>query len=190
MPSDENRLDVVIAAIDKANAEDPTREDGHPAALLYGQRMSQEMNRLFPDARDALKIAARGQHIERWLLPRSDYPEGREGYYAWRREQGRRHAARVAAIMTDAGYDTDDIAAAERMLRKESLKRDPDVQCLEDVICFVFLRWYFTPFARGKEPDALLRIVTRTARKMSANGRIRALEEFGLPEPFATAFRD
>lgn len=190
MPSNEIRLKAVLAAIDRANAEDPTREAGRPAALLYGERMSEELDRLFPDARDALRIAARGQHVERWLLPRSDYPDGREGYYAWRREQGRRHAARVAAMMAAAGYGAGDIAAAERMLRKESLKRDPDVQRLEDVICFVFLRWYFTPFARGKDPDALLRIVTRTARKMSTDGRMRALEEFGLPEPFAAAFRD
>ncbi|WP_346911393.1 DUF4202 domain-containing protein [uncultured Roseibium sp.] len=190
MPSDDNRLDAVITAIDAANTADPTHEDGRPASLLYGERMSEELDRLFPDACDALKIAARGQHVERWLLPRSDYPEGREGYYAWRREQGKRHAARVAAIMADAGYGADDIAHAERMLRKEDLKRNPDVQRLEDVICFVFLRWYFTPFAKGKDPDALLRIVTRTARKMSAEGRIRALAEFGLPEPFAAAFRD
>ena len=74
-----------LRAIDAANSADPTIEESQPAALLYGQRMSAELARLVPDASEPLQIAARGQHIERWLLPRAAYPEGREGYLAWRR---------------------------------------------------------------------------------------------------------
>lgn len=184
-----SRLATALAAVDAANAADPTREDGRPAALVYGERMSAELARLFPDASEPLQIAARGQHVERWMLPRADYPGGRTGYLEWRREQGRRHATRVAGIMQAAGYGADEIAAAEAMLRKEGLKRAPEVQALEDVICFVFLRWYFAPFAEGRDTGALLKIVEKTARKMSAEGRARALAEFDLPKPFAAAFR-
>lgn len=182
-------LPRAFALIDAANRADPTVEGGTPAALLYGQRMTAELDRLFPDASDVLQIAARGQHVERWLLPRADYPEGREGYLAWRREQARRHGLRVGAIMAEAEFDP---AAQDRvgvLLRKEGLKRDPEVQALEDVICFVFLRWYFQPFAAKHSADALLKIVEKTARKMSEGGRARALAEFDLPEPFAAAFR-
>ena len=70
-----NRLDLAFAAIDAANAADSTVENGQPAALLYGLRMTAEVPHLFPDASDILQIAARGQHIERWLLPRTDYPD-------------------------------------------------------------------------------------------------------------------
>lgn len=182
-------LNRALAAIDAANAADPTLEAGRPAALLYGERMTAELARLCPDADDALRIAARGQHIERWTLRRDAYPEGREGYLHWRRDQGRRHAARVAGIMREAGYDAAAIGSVEAMLRKEGIKRDPAVQMLEDVICFVFLRWYFQPFADGRDAGALLAIVEKTARKMSAAGRARALAEFDLPEPFAAAFR-
>ncbi len=182
-------LQTAVAAIDAANAADPTLEDGQPAALLYGHRMSAELTRLFPDASEPLMIAARGQHIERWRLPRQDYPDGKEGYLAWRREQARRHAARVAGIMRDAGYDAEAIASAERMLRKEGIKRDEDVQALEDVICFVFLRWYFAPFAAARDHAELLDIVRKTATKMSAAGRTRALAEFDLPEDLAAAMR-
>ncbi|MBD3787441.1 MAG: DUF4202 domain-containing protein [Sphingomonadales bacterium] len=182
-------LTQAVAAIDAANAADPTLEDGTPAALLYGQRMSAELARLVPDAPEVLQIAARGQHVERWLLPRADYPEGRTGYLEWRREQGRRHAERVMAIMRDAGYAEAEIETAGRMLRKEGLKRDPLVQALEDVICFTFLRHYFAPFAPTRGPEELLQIVEKTARKMSPEGRARALAEFALPEPFAAAFR-
>ncbi|MDP2740736.1 MAG: DUF4202 domain-containing protein [Pseudorhodobacter sp.] len=178
-----------LAMIDAANAADPTLEDGRPAAALYGERMSAELARLFAGASEPLQIAARGQHIERWLLPRASFPEGRIGYLAWRREQGRRHGARVAGIMRTAGYGTEDIAAAERMLQKQALKQDAAVQALEDTICFVFLRWYFQPFAAARDAQSLLKIVQQTARKMSAAGRARALAEFDLPEPFATAFR-
>ena len=184
-----DRLTRALALIDSANGADPTLEDGQPAALLYGQRMTAELARLFPDASDILRIAARGQHVERWLLPRRDYPDGKEGYLAWRREQARRHADRVGGIMAEAGYGPEDCARVGVLLRKEGLKRDPEVQALEDVICFTFLRWYFQPFAATRDPAEILDIVTKTARKMSATGRARALAEFALPEPLAAAFR-
>ncbi len=178
-------LSRALAAIDAANAADPKGE-----ALVYGQRMTAELTVLFPAASEVLQIAARGQHVERWLLARAEFPEGKDGYHAWRREQGRRHGLRLAAIMADAGYATADCDRVGVLLRKESLKRDAEVQALEDVICFTFLRWYFSPFAEGRDPAALLAIVTKTARKMSREGRARALAEFALPDPFAAAFRD
>ena len=184
------RLTTALAAIDRANAADPNLSDGQPEALLYGQRMSAEQEALYPDAPDALRIACRGQHIERWTLPRAAFPMDRAGYLAWRVEQGRRHAARVAGIMRDAGYDAEDIGHAERMLTKQGIKRDDAVQALEDVACFTFLRWYMTPFAAGRDPAEMQRIVDRTARKMSAMARARALAEFAIPEPYAAAFRD
>jgi Domain of unknown function (DUF4202) len=176
--------------IDAANRADPTVEDGGPAALVYGARMSAELERLFPDASDVLRIAARGQHVERWLLARTDFPEGREGYLAWRREQARRHALRVAGLMAEAGYGVQAQDRVGVLLRKEGIKRDPEVQALEDVICFTFLRWYFQPFAAKHDPEAVQKIVEKTARKMSAGGRARVLAEFALPEPLAAAFRD
>ncbi len=183
------RLEIVLAAIDAANAGDPTLEEGRPAALLYGERMSSELDRLDAGASEHLAIAARGQHVERWKLRRDAYPEGREGYLAWRREQGRLHGARVAGMMAEAGYPEADRERVAAMLRKEGIKRDPEVQMLEDVICFVFLKWYFEPFAAKHEPEAIEKIVVKTARKMSEDGRARVLDEFDLPEPLAAAFR-
>jgi hypothetical protein len=177
-------LTQALAAIDEANSADPKGE-----ALDYGTRMTAELARLFPQASEVLQIAARGQHVERWLLPRSDYPEGKAGYLAWRREQARRHGDRVGEIMARAGYDAEDCARVGVLLRKEGLKRDPDVQALEDVICFVFLRWYFADFAATRDAAELEDIVAKTARKMSAEARARVLEEFPLPDPLAAAFR-
>lgn len=183
-------LTQAIALIDAANAADPTLEEGLPAALLYGQRMTAELERLFPAASAVLRIAARGQHVERWLLPRSAYPEGKPGYLAWRREQGRRHAGRVAGIMAEAGFGPEDCARVGVLLRKEGIKRDAEVQALEDVICFTFLRWYFAPFAATRPQEEIPGIVEKTARKMSAEARARVLAEFDLPADLASAFRD
>jgi len=180
----------VIARIDAANSEDPERvSDGaadQPAALLYGQRMSAELVRFRPDASEPLRIAARGQHIERWTSPRGSYPEGREGYLAWRRDLGRFHADRVAGLMRETGYPEEDCARVAAIIRKEGIKRDPEVQVLEDVACLVFMRWYFGDFADGRDPEQLFRIVARTARKMSAEGRAEAAK-LGLPPALAPA---
>lgn len=184
------KVERAFAAIDAANAADPRREDGQPVELLYGQRMTAEQERLHPDASDALRVACRGQHIERWQLARSDYPEGREGYLTWRRDQGRRHADRVMGIMREAGFDAAEVEAAGRMLRKEGIKRDPEVQALEDIACFTFIRHYLGDFGTTQEPDALLTIVQKTARKMSPAARERAVAEFPMPDAFATAFRE
>ncbi|WP_310620601.1 DUF4202 domain-containing protein [Flexibacterium corallicola] len=183
------QMKTVIAAIDGANSKDPNSSEGRPDALLYGERMFEEMNRLFPDASEVLKIAARGQHVERWILKRKDYPEGRVGYLTWRRDLAKHHAERVSALMRDAGYPEEDCTHAARMLRKEGIKRDKDVQALEDTICFVFLKWYFAPFAAKHTPEKVESIVNKTARKMSEAGRNRVLEEFSLPENLALAFK-
>jgi len=184
-----SRLQTVLAAIDTANAADPRMDEGQPECLLYGQRMSEELDRLYPAADDLLQIAARGQHIERWTRPRADYPEGRTGYLTWRRDLGAFHADRVGELMADAGYEAEAIQTAKAMLRKEGIKRNPDVQKLENVICFVFVKWYFAPFAAKYSGEKILRIVEKTARKMSADARERMLAEFDLPDDLAAAFR-
>lgn len=182
-------LQSALAAIDAANAADPTIEQGQPAALLYGLRMTAELERMFPQASDILQIACRGQHVERWQVPRTAYADGRAGYLAWRSGLGLRHGARLAGIMADAGYSAADQDRVQVLLRKEGIKRDTEVQALEDVICVVFLRHYFAGFAAKHSAEDVQRIVDKTARKMSDNGRARVLAEFDLPEHLAAAFR-
>lgn len=184
------QMQTVLDAIDATNSQDPNQEDGQPESLLYGQRMSAELDRLFPDASEELQIAARGQHIERWKLKRTEYPEGRAGYLAWRKAQGVYHADVVMGMMNRAGYADEPVETVGRMLRKQGIKRDAEVQALEDVICFVFLKWYFQPFAAKHSDEKIQRIVEKTALKMSAEGRARVLKEFDLPAPLAAAFQE
>ena len=142
-------LDSVLAAIDAANAADPNTRGRRPAggAGLRRADVSDELARRFPDASEHLRIAARGQHVERWkIAARPTIPDGRAGYLAWRTDQARAHAERVTGFMADAGYGAEDRDRVARLLRKEGIKRNPEMQMLEDVICFVFLRWYFADF--------------------------------------------
>ena len=47
----------------------------------------------------------------------------------------------------------------------ESLKRDPEVQCLEDVICLVFLESYFAAFATQHDEAKILDILQRPGKR-------------------------
>lgn len=174
-----DRLSAVLAHIDRANARDPcidVASDGsNPAALLYGRRMTHVLDDFAPTASEELKIAARGQHIERWLRPRSSYPEGREGYLCWRRDAAQFHAARVSDLMQEAGYDEATRNRVSALMLKKGLKKDHEAQTLEDVACLVFFRWYAGVFSQKHAADRILSIVNKTARKMSARGRCAAI---------------
>ncbi|SRR5579871_5182208 len=178
MTSQETRFNAVIAAIDDANARDPriVHIDGGavPAELLYGHRMSDALAQMAPDASELLRIAARGQHIERWTSPRNSYPAGRAGYITWRNDLKEFHGRRLGEIMTAAGYGPHDVARVGALVRKERLRSDPEVQMLEDVACVVFLAHYLTDFMGKTDEAKLARILTQTWKKMSAKGHTYA----------------
>ncbi|MCY3842354.1 MAG: DUF4202 domain-containing protein [Acidobacteria bacterium] len=174
-----------MARFDAANAEDPRREpvDGEPQPreLVYAQRMTAALDRFAPDAPEAVRLAARCQHIRRWTIPRDRYPAGRDGYRRWRTDLGRFHAETAAEILREVGYDEATVVRVGALLRKERLKADPDVQLLEDVICLVFLQHYLADFAAQHDDEKLTDILRKTWRKMSDRGRAAALQ-IDLPD--------
>lgn len=179
MVDQSERYAAAIAAIDAANAEDPNREvwegEEHPKELLYSRRMSGWLERFAPDASEALRLAVRAQHIRRWTIPRSDYPEGRAGYKRWRSDLARFHAATAGEILAEVGYDDETIRRVQGLIRKEKLKRDAEAQCLEDVVCLVFLENYFADFAQKHDEEKLIDILRKTWKKMSPDGHAAAL---------------
>lgn len=172
------RLQAVLAEIDRVNAGDPVAQEGGgktvPRALLYGQRMSAALAAFLPEAPESLQIAARAQHIERWIMPRASYAQGRIAYLKWRKDLQQHHAGRTAAIMRAAGYDESAIARTSGLLRKEQLKHDPLAQALEDVICLVFLQYEAADFIALHDDAKVRDILAKTARKMSARGLAEA----------------
>jgi hypothetical protein len=173
-------LAKAFARFDEVNALDPRSDQAHgflePRELVYARRMTERLGRFEPDASVPLRLAARAQHIARWQIPRTEYPPGRAGYKRWRTRLMRHHADLAGRILAEVGYDPDTVRAVSRLLRKEGLKRDPEVQALEDVVCLVFLEHYFDEFAEEHEDEKLVDILTRTWEKMSERGRRTALE--------------
>src|SRR5437763_1628367 len=106
---DGDRFDRAIAAIDAANADDPNRitvaGEERPKELAHAELVTAWVERLRPDAGEALLLAARAHHLRRWAIPRDSYPEGRKGYLRWRRDLEDRHAVEAGEILRDAGYD-------------------------------------------------------------------------------------
>ena len=188
-----DRFAPAITRFDRANGEDPRRDpiDGEPQPreLIYARRMTAALERFAPGAPEAVRLAARCQHIRRWTIPRDRYPAGRDGYRGWRTDLGRFHAETAGEILRDVGYDDAAIGRVQALLRKERLKADPDVQLLEDVICLVFLQHYLADFAAQHDDEKLTDILRKTWRKMSERGRAAALEIDLAPDLRALVIR-
>lgn len=174
------QLSQLFIAIDRLNSEDPNIEvfEGKelPRERLYSERMSERLLAFCPDASTELQIAARAQHVQRWKSARADYPEGKAGYYRWRTELGKMHAQITAGLMGDLGWLEDSIERVKKLLTKQGIKNDDEVQALEDVICLVFLEHYFLPFAAKHQESKVIDIVQKTWKKMSEQGQAAALE--------------
>ncbi|MCG8557118.1 MAG: DUF4202 domain-containing protein, partial [Proteobacteria bacterium] len=188
MTNPSQRFQDALDRFDQAHREDPKTVVARGAevqwSLLYHRRLSHWVGALDGQASEALRLAARCQHLRRWTIPRSDFPEGVTGYKRWRNRLAQFHADAAAAVLQDVGYEEAVIARVRDLLIKKSLKRDPEVQLFEDAICLTFLENEFASFAAKHDEDKLVNIVRKTWRKMSATGHRKALELAAqLPEP-------
>ena len=194
--SREPRFAAAIARFDAANAQDPSFDivDGarRPKALVYADRMTAMLARFVPDPSEALELSARCQHIERWKIPRIEYPMTRAGYQAWRARLRDFHADRATAMLREAGYEDATIDRVRGLIRKERMKADPEAQALEDVVALVFLESYLAEFVTTHgafDEPKLTDILQKTGRKMSARGRAAALSDLALPPAIEPVIR-
>lgn len=187
----QNAYDKAVELIDAANAEDPNIEiaDGKewPKELLYGQRMSEMIERYRPEADDIVKLAVRAQHIQRWKSPRKAYPMDRKGYHQWRTDLYFFHAVTAAGLLAEAGYGADELERARNAIGKRKIKVNPDTQLLEDTASLVFIEYYMQEFA-DKHPEyseeKWIDIIQKTWNKMSDEAHQFALSgKLKLPEP-------
>lgn len=164
---------------DAANVQDPNKEsfEGklYPKELLYAQRMTDILNEFEPDASEALKLTVRCQHICRWEIPRESYEMNRIGYLKWRQELKKFHAEKAITILRKVGYGEDIIDRVSFLLLKKQLKKDEETQTLEDVVCLVFLTYYYEPFLIKHDDDKISSILQKTWKKMSQKGHKAAL---------------
>lgn len=171
---------AAFAAIDAANAEDPTHVvwngTPEPKAQLQGRRASVWLERLDPAAGPALQLAARAHHLRRFAIPRADYPEGRAGYLRWRRDQKVAHARALAELLRPVGIGDDVLERAGQLLRKEGLGTDPETQVYEDVVCLVFCETELDELLAKVGDEKVRAAVVKTAGKMSPAGLALAPE--------------
>jgi len=181
------RFDRALALFDAANAEDPNLDEGQPKELLYGRRMSDMIGRFAPDASEAAQLAVRAQHIQRWKVPRSQYPMNKEGYHAWRTGLYTFHADTAGELMRQAGYDDAMIGRVKKAVGKRGIKSNPETQLLEDIADLVFIEHYMLAFAQSKpdyDEEKWLEIIRKTWKKMSKTAQAYALSgQIRLPEP-------
>lgn len=178
--------------IDAAHAADPHRApDGRAAELVYAERMEAWVARLVPEASPLLRLAARCQHLERWSVPRSSFPEGKPGYLAWRKSLYTKQAERARDLLLAAGVPAAEAAEAAAWVSKTGLKTNPGTQALEDAACLVFLENEIGAFAaqHAEYPrEKFVDILRKTWRKMSADARRSALA-LDLPPAIAALVR-
>lgn len=196
MIGDTERFQRAIARFDAANAEDPNRDAANgrdrPRELVYAERMTAMLARFAPEASEVVRLAARCQHIQRWKIPRADYPPTRVGYHQWRLRLRDFHAELSATILREAGYDDATIGRVRSLIRKEALKTDAEAQMLEDVVDLTFLESYLDEFV-AKHPDydeaKFVDILQKTGKKMSARGRDAVLAMISPPAALLPVIR-
>jgi hypothetical protein len=157
-----SHFDTATKKFDDYNAADPNGKE-----LLYAQRMSERLAQFKPNSPEYIKLAVHCQHIGRWKIPRSTYPDGKKGYIAWRNKLKDFHAETAGAILVDCGYDRETIDKVKDLLEKKDLRSNPDTQLLEDVVCMVFIEFYLEEFAERHDDAKVTDILAKTLKKMS-----------------------
>ena len=171
-----------ISLMDAANGEDPNIEMADakewPKELLYSHRMSDMLERFRPSTDYVMKLAIRGQHIQRWKSPREDYPMDRTGYLQWRADLYKFHGNTVAGLMAEAGFDDEALTRVKVAIGKRQLKSNDDTKLLEDVAGLVFIEHYMQAFA-DKHPEyseeKWIDIIQKTWKKMTLEAHDFAL---------------
>jgi hypothetical protein len=179
-PADAGRFAAALRRFDEENARDPNREttdDGaQPREFLYAQRLSDWVLRLRPDASEALRLAARCQHLCRWEISRQSYPLTRAGYLQWRATLKQFHARKAGVILRELGYPDDVIRRVQDLNLKKGFPNDPETRVLEDALCLVFLQYQFAELATKTAEDKIINALQKSWQKMTPAARAEALK--------------
>ncbi len=179
-PRDPQKFAAALRRFDEENSRDPNLEisEGvsHPRELLYAQRLTDWVLRLAPDASEALRLAARCQHLCRWESPRENYPMTRAGYLKWRADLKNFHAKKSGAILREVGYDEATIRRVQELNLKKNFPADPETRTLEDALCLVFLEFQLADLAAKTAEDKTINALQKSWAKMTEAARAEALK--------------
>jgi hypothetical protein len=186
-PSDPARFDAAIRRFDEENARDPNTVsvDGkpQPRELIYAQWLTDWVLRLCPQASEALRLAARSQHLCRWTIPRDSYPMTRPGYLKWRADLKKFHAQKAGEILREVGYPEETIHRVQDLNLKKNFPQDAECRVLEDALCLVFLERQFADLASKSDDDKMINALQKSWKKMTPAAHAEALKlQFGPHE--------
>ena len=177
--SDAARFLEAVRRFDALNAGDPHRElDGgqeRPRELVQAERLTAWVMRLEPAASEALRLAARSQHLCRWRIPRTSHALTRAGYHQWRNELKRFHAEQSGQVLRAVGYDEEMIAAVGALNLKKNFPADPSSRVLEDALCLVFLQFQLAELAGKTDEAKLINALQKSWGKMTPAAHAEAL---------------
>jgi len=173
------RFETAIKRFDEENSHDPKRIEingaSQPYELIYSQWLTDWVMKLAPEASEELRLAARSQHLCRWMLPRDKYPMTRPGYLQWRETLKKFHAQKTGEILRELGYPEDTITRVQALNLKKNFPHDPESRNLEDALCLVFLEHQFAELAAKTSEDKLIGAVQKTWKKMTPQAQSIAL---------------
>ena len=186
-PSDDGRFAAALRRYDEANARDPNIQivDGtpQPLELVYSRWLTDWVLRLCPAPSEALRLAARCQHLCRWEIQRDSYPLTRAGYLHWRAELKQFHAEKSSMILREVGYDEETIRQVQELNLKKNFPSDPESRVLEDALCLLFLERQLADLARKTEEGKVINAVQKSWKKMTAAAHAEAFKlNFGPRE--------
>ena len=175
-----NRFEAAIRRFDEENSGDPNFEivngAARPRELVYAERLTDWVSKLCPHASDELRLAARCQHLCRWMIPRRDYPMTRAGYLKWREDLKRFHAEKAGGILREVGYDEDAVARVQALNLKRNFPADAESRVLEDALCLVFLQYQLAELAAKTDDDKMVNALQKSWKKMTPAARAEALK--------------
>jgi hypothetical protein len=174
------RFEAALRRFDDENSMDPNRVAVNglpePRERVYAGWLTAWVLKLCPEASEALRLAARCQHLCRWMIPRQTYPMTRAGYLKWRTELKQFHADKAAGILRELGYSSEIIERVRTLNLKKNFPADPESRVLEDALCLVFLEHQFSDLADQNPEDKVINALRKSWEKMSSAGRAEALK--------------
>jgi Domain of unknown function (DUF4202) len=170
-PRDPTRFDSAVQRFDELNSRDPHGEQvqgvTQPRELIYARWLTGWVLKLCPEASEELRLAARCQHLCRWMVPRESYPMTRSGYLHWREDLKKFHAEKAGEVLRAAGYSDDFIARVQALNLKKNFPQDVESRVLEDALCLVFLEHQFADLAHKTSDEKMINVLQKSWKKMT-----------------------
>ena len=114
----------VLAQLTAAHKKDPNRETWNneifPAEWLYISRITDRLASFSPEASTELIVAANCQHLCRWEIERTSFPDGRIGYYQWRNYLSDYQFQKARNIILEAGFGAEFADRVKLIVKKRT----------------------------------------------------------------------